>query len=97
LQCRRDIDRDRGKERDSERDRGHTQTQKPSKEYNIRIQKTSKQCIEMNKQIMKINDTRELCDLISTYDAEPEFNDVNVDTAFHEVLKKRGIPLKSLA
>ncbi len=61
LQCSRDNDRDRGRERGSERDRGHTQTQKPSKEYNIHMQKPSKQCIEMNKQIMRISDTRELC------------------------------------
>ena len=96
LQCNRDIDRDRDRERGSERDRGHTQTQRPSKEYNIHMQKPSKQCIEMNKQIMRIIDTRELCDFISTHAAE--FNHVNVATAFRQVLKKpRGIPPKALA
>ena len=50
----------------------------------------------MNKQIMRISDTRELCDFISTHAAE--FNHVNVATAFRQVLKKpRGIPPKALA
>jgi hypothetical protein len=67
LPCSRDNDRDRGRERGSERDREHTQTQMPSKEYNIHVQKPSKQCIEMNKHIMRISDARELCDFISTH------------------------------
>ena len=45
---------------------------------------------------MRISDTRELCDFISTHAAE--FNHVNVSTAFRQILKTpRGIPPKSLA
>jgi DNA-binding HxlR family transcriptional regulator len=45
---------------------------------------------------MRISDTRELCDFVSTHAAE--FNHVNVSTAFRQILKTpRGIPPKSLA
>jgi hypothetical protein len=47
---------------------------------------------------MRISDTRELCDFVSTHAAE--FDQVNVATAFRQVLKKlnpeKGIPPKSL-
>ena len=43
---------------------------------------------------MRISDTRELCDFVSTHAAE--FNHVNVSTAFRQVLKRQGIPPKSL-
>jgi hypothetical protein len=61
------------------------------------MQRPSKQFyIEMNKQIMRISDMRELCDFVSTHAAE--FNHVNVVTAFRQILKKsKGIPPKSLA
>ena len=57
-------------------------TQRPSKQFNI----------ELNKQLIRISDTRELCDFVSTHAAE--FNHVNVATAFRQVLKK---PPKALA
>ena len=46
---------------------------------------------------MRISDTRELCDFVSTHAAE--FDHVNVATAFRQVLKKpfRGLPPKALA
>ncbi len=50
--------------------------------------------IDLNKQVMRISDTRDLCDFVSTHAAE--FNHVNVVTAFLLVLKKkRGISSKS--
>jgi hypothetical protein len=68
----RDIDRERG----CDRDRQYTRTQRPSsKQYNI----------ELNKQIMRICDTRELCDFISTHSAE--LNHVNVATSFRKILQ----------
>jgi hypothetical protein len=36
---------------------------------------------------MRISDTRELCDFVSTHAAE--FNHVNVATAFRQILKKQ--------
>ena len=60
-------------------------TQRPSKKFNI----------ELNKQLMRISDTRELCHFVSTHAAE--FNHVNVATAVRQVLKKRGIPPNALA
>jgi hypothetical protein len=48
----RDRDRDRNRDRFSDRDRQYTITQRPSKQFNI----------ELNKQVMRISDTRELCD-----------------------------------
>jgi phosphatidate phosphatase PAH1 len=71
----RDSDRDRGRDRGSDRERQYTKTQRPSKQFNI----------ELNKQVMRISDTRELCDFVSTHAAE--FNHVNVATAFRQVLK----------
>ena len=56
----RDSDRDRG----SDRDRQYTLTQRPSKQFNIGL----------NKQLMRISDTRELCDFVSTHAAD--FNHV---------------------
>ena len=45
---------------------------------------------------MRISDTGELCDFVSTH--ATEFNHVNLATAFRQVLKRlRGIPPKSLA
>ncbi len=77
---------DRHRDRGSDRDRQYTLTQRPSKQVNI----------ELNKQLMRISDTRELCDFVSTHAAE--FNQVNVATAFRQVLKKTmGIPPKALA
>ncbi len=65
--------------------KGYTLTQRPSKQFNIKL----------NKQVMRISDTRELCDFVSTHVAK--CNHVNVATAFRQVLKKqRGIPPKSL-
>jgi hypothetical protein len=81
----RDSDRNRDRDRDSDRDRRYTLTQRSSKQFNI----------ELNKQVMRIHDTRELCDFVSTHAAE--FNHVNVATAFRQVLKKPGIPPKALA
>ncbi len=66
----RELDRDRERdidpERGCERDRQYTLTQRPSKQYSI----------ELNKEMMRISDTRELCDFMSTHSAE--FNHVNV-------------------
>ena len=80
----RDRERDRDRDRGSDRDRQYTLKQRPSKQFNI----------ELNKQIMRISDTRELCDFVFTHAAE--FNHVNVATAFRQILKM-GIPHKSLA
>jgi len=66
-----DSDRDRG----SDRDRQYTLTQRPSKQFNI----------ELNKQLMRISDTRQLCDFVSTHAAE--FNHVNVATSFRKILQ----------
>ena len=41
--------------------------------------------MELNKQIMRICDTRDLCDFVSTHSAE--FNHVNVDTSFRKILQ----------
>ena len=72
-------DRERGidRERGGDRDRQCTLTQRPSKQYNI----------ELNKQIMRISDTKELCDLICKHAAE--FDHVNVATALRKVLQNR--------
>ncbi len=43
---------------------------------------------------MRISDTRELCDFVSTHAAE--FNHVNVSTTFRQVLKTSGITPKAL-
>jgi hypothetical protein len=78
----RDRDRDRG----SDSYRQYTLTQQPNKQYNI----------ELNQQLIRISDTRELCDFVSTHAAE--FNQVTVATTFRQVLKKpMGIPPKALA
>ena len=53
--CERDIDRERG----CDRDRQYTLTQRPSKQYNI----------ELNWQIMRIRDKREICEFIVTQSA----------------------------
>jgi hypothetical protein len=86
FQRSRDRDGDRDRERGDDRDRQNTLTQRPNKQFNI----------ELNKQVMSISDTTELCDFISTHAAE--FNHVNVATAFRQVLKisPRGIPPKAL-
>jgi hypothetical protein len=52
-----DRDRDRDTDRGSDRDRQYTLTQWPSKQFNI----------ELNKQVMRISDTRVLCDFISAH------------------------------
>jgi hypothetical protein len=83
FQRSRASDRDRDRNRGSDRDRQYTLTQRPNKQFNV----------ELNKQVMRIHDTRELCDFVSTHAAE--FNHVNA-TAFRQILKK-GIPPKSLA
>ena len=81
-----DRDRDRDRDRGSGRDRQYTLTQRPGKQFNI----------SLNKQVMRISDTRELCDFVSTHAAE--FNQVTVATTFRQVLKKpMGIPPKALA
>ena len=72
----RDSDRNRDRDRGSDRDRQYTM-QRPSKQFNI----------ELNKQVMRISDTRELCDFVLTHAAE--FNHVNVATAFRQVLNKK--------
>jgi hypothetical protein len=71
----RDRERDRDRDRGSYRDRQYTLTQQPSKHFNI----------ELNKEVMRISDTKELRDFVSTHAAE--FNHVNVATAFRQVLK----------
>ena len=82
-----DRDRDRDRDRGSDRDRQYTLTHRPSKQFNI----------ELNKQLMRISDTRELCHFVSTHASE--FDPVNVATSFRQVLKKpfRGLPPKALA
>jgi hypothetical protein len=55
----RDRERDRDRARGSDRGRQYTLTQRPSKHFNI----------ELNKQLMRISDTRELCDFVSTHAA----------------------------
>ena len=84
-QCGAGSARDRDRDRDSDRDRQYTVRQRSSQQFNI----------ELNKQVMRISDTRELCDFVSTHAAE--FNHVNVATTFRQILKKPGIPPKSLA
>ncbi len=85
FQRRRDSERDGDRDRVSDRDRQYTLSQRPSKQFKI----------ELNKQLMRITDMRELCDFVSTHAAA--FNHVNVATAFRQVLKKPGIPPKTLA
>jgi hypothetical protein len=85
----RELDRDRERdidpERGCERDRQYTLTQRPSKQYSI----------ELNKEMMRISDTRELCDFMSTHSAE--FNHVNVSTSFRKILQvSRGEGDKSV-
>jgi hypothetical protein len=58
--CGRDRDDDRSRERGSDKDRQYAITQRPSKQFNI----------ELNKQIIKISETRKLCDFISAHAAE---------------------------
>ena len=71
-------DRDRESERDVHskrgcgRDKQCTRTQRPSIQFSI----------ELNKQISRISDTRELCDFVSTHASE--FN--HVATAFRQIL-----------
>jgi hypothetical protein len=82
----RDRKRDGDREHSSDRDGKCTLTQRPSKGFNI----------ELNKQIMRISDTRELCDFVLTHAAD--FNHVNEATAFRQILKnQRVVPPKSLA
>ena len=50
----------------------HTRAKRPSKRFNI----------ELNQEIMRITDTKELCDFICKHAAE--FNHVNVATAFRK-------------
>ncbi len=50
----------------------HTRAKRPSKQFNI----------ELNQEIMRITDTKELCDFICKHAAE--FNHVNVATAFRK-------------
>ena len=74
----RDGDRDRNRDRGSGRDRQYTLTQRPSKQFNIEL---NKQVIRYNLLVqLRISDTRKLGDFISTHVAE--FNHVNVATAF---------------
>ena len=82
-----DRERDRDRERGCDRDKQYTLTQRRSKQFNI----------ELNKQVMRISDTRGLCDFVLTHAAE--FDHVNVATAFRQILKKPkwGMPPKSLA
>ena len=72
----RDRERDRDRARGSDRGRQYTLTQRPSKHFNI----------ELNKQLMRISDTRELSAFVSTHAAE--FNHINMATAFRQVQKK---------
>ena len=74
------------KERVTDRDRQYTLAQRTSNQF---------QNIDLNKQIMRISDTSEICDFSSAHDTE--FNHVNVSTDFHKVLKEtwRGIPQSS--
>jgi hypothetical protein len=83
----RDKELGRDRERDRDRDLGNdSERHRPSKHFNI----------ELNKQVMRISDARELCDFVLT--CAGEFNHVNVATAFRQILKKpKGIPPKSLA
>jgi hypothetical protein len=71
-----DRPRDNDRAHSSDRDRQYTLTRRPSKPFNIGL----------NKQLMRISDTRELCDFVSTHVSE--FNHVNVATAFRQVLQK---------
>ena len=71
----RDRENDIDRERCCDRDKQYTLTQRPSKQYNI----------ELNKQIMRTIDTRELCDFISTNSAE--LSHVNVATSFCTLLQ----------
>jgi hypothetical protein len=57
------------------RDRQYTQMQRPRKFSNI----------QLNQQIMRVSDTRELCHIILTHAAE--FDDVNVAAGFRKVLQ----------
>jgi len=84
--CKSGGDQERGRERDRYNEIVRSREQRPSKQFNI----------DLNKQLMRISDTRELYDFVSTHAAE--FNHVNVATAFRQVLEKpRGINPKSLA
>jgi hypothetical protein len=78
FQRSRDGDRDRDRDCVSDRGRQYTLTQRPSKQFNI----------ELNKLVMRISDTRELCDFVLTHAAA--FNHVNVATAFRHILKIWG-------
>jgi hypothetical protein len=83
----RDKELGRNRERDRDRDRGNDNERHRSRKYFN---------IELNKQVMRISDTRELCDFVLTHAAE--FNHVNVSTASLQILKKpKGMPPKSLA
>ncbi len=55
--CDSDNGRDRDRDRVNDRDRQYTLTQWSRKQFNI----------ELNKQVMRISDTRELCDFVSTH------------------------------
>jgi hypothetical protein len=70
-----DSERAIDKGRDYDRDRQYTPTTWTSKQYNI----------ELNKQIMRISDTRELFDFIATH--SEELNHVKVATSFRKILQ----------
>jgi hypothetical protein len=72
----KDDDGDRDRKRGLDKDRQYAQKQRTSKQFSI----------ELNKQIMKIIDTRELCSFNSTRAAE--LNHVNVATASRKILQK---------
>ena len=91
----RDRERSRDKNRETEHCSDRTRLRENRRERQHKT--TPRQFnIDMNKELMRISDTRELCDFVSTHAAE--FNHVNVSTAFRQVLKTpRGTPPRALA
>ena len=79
-QCDAGSARDRDRDRGCDRDKQYTLTQRRSKQFHI----------DLNKQVMRISDTRELCDFVLTHAAE--FNHVQCGHSFPPNPEKARYP-----